>query len=385
MSLFDQLRVHATLPFEQAIMLPLAVYIDAAVLEAERRELFGTDWLCVGRTADLAKAGDFFTVQIPAATGSGDRSIIVLRNDAGEVAAFDNVCVHRGAQLLDGCGTTARLTCPYHAWTYRLDGSLIGGPYMQQSTEADGRPFDPSAHRLSRVRTEVWEGFVFVNQHSDAAPLAPALQGLTDVVSRYDMAGYVTVHHQRDRWRANWKLLVENFMDAYHIFHVHRASFGANGDNTLDTTMFPGTDAWAHHRVDHAGGPDIAHVDNTALTGAWRRTLVLAAVFPGFVLQLQPNWLWHLQITPHDEQHVDIEWRVAVAPEVLAAQPDPDAYVADVSRLVNQVNAEDQPVVEAMQRSTSSPQFAGAPFSYLERNVYDFDHYIATRLGASNR
>jgi nitrite reductase/ring-hydroxylating ferredoxin subunit len=199
------------------------------------------------RLHHLPKAGDFITVQIPSATGEGDRSIIVLRNDAGEVAAFDNICIHRGAQM--------------------LDGSLIGGPYMQRSTEADGRPFDPSAHRLSRVRLEVWEGFVFVNQNIEADPLGPRLQGLTDVVSRYDMAGYVTVHHQRDRWNTNWKIMVENFMDEYHVFHVHKASFGANGDNTLDTTMFPGTEAWAHHRVDHAGGPDFAHADNTALTG----------------------------------------------------------------------------------------------------------------------
>jgi choline monooxygenase len=384
MSIFDELRRHASLPFDQAVMLPLRVYRDPEVAQVELKEIFANDWLCVGRTADLANTGDYLTVEVP--VDDGKRSVVVLRNDRGEISAFDNVCVHRGAQLLEGCGHEARITCPYHAWTYRLDGSLIGGPYMQRSTEADGRPFDPSAHHLSPVQVEVWEGFVFVNQNAEATPLAPKVAGLTEVVARYDMAGYVTVHHQRDRWNTNWKLLVENFMDAYHVFHVHKASFGANGDNTLDTTMFPGTDAWTHHRVLHDGGPDrdtndIAAAGNTALEGPWRKTIVLAAVFPGFVLQLQPDWLWYLQITPHGHDHVDIDWRVAVAPEMLATQADPDAYVADVIRLVNMVNAEDQPVVEAMQRSTASPQFAGAPFSYLERNVYDFDRYIATRLG----
>jgi choline monooxygenase len=380
MSIFDELRAHASLPFEQAVMLPLRAYRDPHIAEAEMRDVFGNGWLCVGRVAELPAVGDYLTVDVPVVGGA--RSIVVLRGDGGQIAAFDNVCVHRGAQLLDGCGHAARIACPYHAWTYRLDGSLIGGPYMQQSTEADGCPFDPSAHRLSPVRVEEWEGFVFVNQNAEASSLAPDLAGLTAVVSRYQMANYVTVHHQRDRWKTNWKFLVENFMDAYHIFHVHKASFGANGDNTLDTTMFPGTDSWAHHQVLHDGGPDMAHADNTALAGEWRKTLVLAAAFPGFVLQLQPNWLWYLQITPHGHDHVDIEWRVAVAPEMLAAQPDRDAYVADVMALVNQVNAEDKPVVEAMQRSTASPQFARAPFSYLERNVYDFDHYVASRLGS---
>jgi choline monooxygenase len=383
MSIFRELTDHAALPFESARMLPLETYRSDEVLTAERGRIFAPGWICAGRTADIPNKGDYLTAELPLARASvsatddkdGHRSVTVLRGDDGEVAAFDNVCVHRGARLLDGCGTQARLTCPYHAWVYRLDGQLIGGPYMTQTPD-----FDATQHRLVGLRAEVWEGFIYVTQDPNAEPLAPKLSGLTEVVKSFNMAGYIPVHSQVDVWATNWKLLVENFMDAYHIFKVHKGTFSKNGDNTLDTKMFPGTNDWAHHRVVHDGGDDICHADNTSLVGDMRKTIVLAAVSPCHVMQLQGNWLWYLQITPLGTDRCRIRWDVSVAPEMLAAQPDPKAYVASVLELLNAVNAEDQPIVEGLRRSVESPQFPRAPLSYLERNVYDFDRYVAMRL-----
>jgi Ring hydroxylating alpha subunit (catalytic domain) len=127
----------------------------------------------------------------------------------------------------------------------------------------------------------------------------------------------------------------------------------------------------------------MAHPDNTVLDGVWRKTLVLGAIFPGFVVQLQPNWLWCLQITPLGTREVRVEWRIAVAPEVLAAQADPDEYIAGVVDLVHRVNAEDEPVVRGLRSSMDGPQFERAPLSYLERNVYDFDRYVSSLLCAA--
>ncbi len=374
MSLFDELGAHARLAFERACMLPLTAYESESLLAAECADLFGNDWLCVARTIDLPDPGDYVTAEIPD-VGGGQRSLIVMRSDDGGVRAFDNVCVHRGSRLLDGCGTAQRITCPYHAWVYRNDGSLIGGPHM-------GEAFDPTDHRLVDLATEIWQGFVFVNQHSDPQPLADQVGGLTEVVERFAIADYVPIHEAVDVWETNWKLLVENFMDAYHIFKVHKASFGAYGDSTLDTEMYPGTDRWAHHLVVERDRPDLAHPANTGLTGAWRKTTVLAALFPGFVVQLQPDWMWFLRITPLGTDRVRIAWQVSVAPELLAGLEDADSYVADLMALINQVNSEDQPIVEGIRSGVSRPQFERATLSYLERNVYDFDRYIATRLGS---
>jgi choline monooxygenase len=230
------------------------------------------------------------------------------------------------------------------------------------------------------IRLEEWEGFVFVSLDPDARPLAPRLTGLQQVLAPYRLAEYVPVHQQVDVWHTNWKLLVENFMDAYHVFKVHKATFGVNGDHTLDTFMRPGTDDWAHHVVVEADGDDIAHPDNTSLVGDQRKTLVLAAVFPTHVMQVQPDWLWYLQISPLGTDRVRIRWDVSVAPEVLAAAADPDTYVADLLALLHAVNAEDQPVIEAVRRNADGAQFERGPLSYLERNVFDFDRFVATAL-----
>lgn len=369
-------------------MLPSAAYTSPAVLAEEHRRIFAREWACVGRTADIPNVGDYLTADIPNRDGDalgGHRSIIVVRNEAGVLAAFDNVCAHRGSPLLEGCGNEARITCPYHAWVYRLDGQLIGAPYMSRTVDSTGRPFDAGDHHLTTLRLEEWEGFVFVNQCADAAPLGPRLSGLSDVVGRYRMAEYVPVHQQVDVWNTNWKLLYENFMDAYHVFKVHKNSFAKNGDNTLKTTMHAGTDDFAYHLVGHDAdaASGIAHPSNTSLQGDWRHTLLLGAVFPTHVMQLQPDWLWYLQLSPLGVDRVRLRWDVSVAPEVLADQADADQYVAKLLTLLNLVNAEDRPIVEGVFRGVHHPDLQRGPLSYLERNVYDFDHYIAGALGAT--
>lgn len=392
MSIFAELADHALLPFAEARMLPALAYTSPAVLAEEHRRIFASQWACVGRTADIPRIGDYLTAEIP--TGATDavgshRSVVVVRDDTGLPAAFDNVCAHRGSPLLEGCGSEVRITCPYHAWVYRLDGQLIGAPYMHRTLDhtgdSGGRPFDAADHHLTTLRLEEWEGFLFVNQHSDAPALGPRLSGLSDVVGRYRMAGYVPVHHQVDVWNTNWKLLYENFMDAYHVFKVHKKSFAKNGDNTPKTTMHAGTDDYAYHLVGHDADAvsGVAHPSNTSLEGDWRHTLLLGAVFPTHVMQLQPDWLWYLQLSPLGVDRVRLRWDVSVAPEVLADQADPAGYVTNLLALLNLVNAEDRPIVEGVFRGVHHPDLRRGPLSYLERNVYDFDRFIARALGSA--
>src|SRR3954449_993883 len=376
MSIFTELAEHSRVPFTAARMLPPAAYTSAEVLAEEHRRIFACEWMCVGRTADLPNRGDYVTAEIPVGDPAGagrHRSIIVVRGDDERLNAFHNVCVHRGSPLLDGCGNEARITCPYHAWVYRLDGQLIGAPYMKM---------DPADHRLSELRLEEWEGFLFVTQDPTTGPVAERLSGLSDVVSRYRMAHYVPVHRQVDVWDTNWKLLYENFMDAYHVFKVHKNSFAKDGDNTGLTSMHDGGDHHAYHLVGHA--PDatsgVAHPDNTSLEGEWRHTIVLGAAFPTHVMQLQPDWLWYLQLSPLGVGQVRIRWDVSVAPEVLADQADPEAYVAKLLALLDLVNSEDRPIVEGVFGGVHNPNLRRGPLSYLERNVFQFDRYIDKAL-----
>jgi len=368
-----ELAAVATGSFADARMLPLEVYRSEAVLAAEHERILHPAWHCLGRTADVPKAGDHFVGELPHqhADGTfGSRQVLVVRGDDDVIRAFDNVCIHRGAPLATGCVNEARFTCPYHAWTFRLDGQLIGAPYLPEIV--------PSEHRLGALALAEWEGFLFVSANPAPTPLQPSLAGLSDVVARFRMDRYVPVHQEIEIWATNWKLLVENFMDSYHVFKVHRATFGVGSTSPLNTTMHPGTDAWAHHV---ALDPDeMAAADNTDLVGDWRRAVVLAAVFPTHVMQLQPDYLWYLQISPLGTDQVRIRWDVSVAPDVLSAQTDPDAYVRGILQLLRAVNGEDHPVVESVRRAADGPQFARAPLSKYEQNVVDFDRFVARRL-----
>lgn len=382
MPLSDALSRHlaevADSTFAEARMLPIEMYRSDDVLSEEHRLVLGPGWHCLARTADLPGIGDHLVGELPHQHDNGavgSRSVLVARGDDGMLRAFDNVCVHRGAPLVASCGNETRFTCPYHAWVYRLDGQLVAAPYMHHTAG-----FSPADHRLGELAVEVWEGFVFVNALPDPTPLAPSLEGLRDVVGRFRMEDYVPVHRQVDVWATNWKLLVENFMDTYHVFKVHRATFGSSSDSPTNSTMYPGTDAWAHHVA--LDRDDMVGPDDARLEGDWRRSVVLAAVFPTHVMQLQPDYLWYLQISPIGTDRVRIRWDVSIAPEVLAAQPDRDAYVASILDLLCTVNAEDQPIVERIRRSANGPQFSCGPFSEYERNVYDFDRFIAGRLAS---
>jgi phenylpropionate dioxygenase-like ring-hydroxylating dioxygenase large terminal subunit len=386
-SLDAQLIAHAALPAEHGVLLPPAAYTDPAMLRLERERIFAGEWLCVGRTADVPAAGDYLTREVPSPDDDSLLSVIVTRGDDGVVRAFASVCAHRCSALLAGDGTTPRITCPYHAWVFRLDGQCVAAPYMQHTTEADGTPFDPANHRLRELRCEVWEGFVYVSQAAAPAPLAPRLGGLTDVVARYRMEGYVTVAGGTDVWDTNWKCLTENFLDAYHVFKVHRNTFAKDSDSTAGTTVHPGGEGYTYHVAvdDPASAYGIAHPENTALEGTWRHSTVLAATYPTHVVQLQPDWLWYLVLSPLGVGQVHLRWSLAVAPEVLASAawapgPPRDAELARILDLLEAVNAEDRPVIEGVWRALHHRHAPRGPFSYLEGNVHDIDRYIAARV-----
>jgi len=386
-SLRAQLIAHAALPITQATVLPPAAYTDPAVLQLERERIFASEWLCVGRTMDVPANGDYVTREIPSAHDDSLLSVIVVRGDDGVVRAFTNVCAHRCATLLDGDGSTARITCPYHAWVYRLDGQCVAAPYMHQTAEANGTAFDPANHRLAELVTEVWEGFVYVSQAAQPAPLTSRIAGLTDAVGRYRMAGYVTVAGGTDVWDTNWKCLAENFLDAYHVFKVHKHTFAKDSDSTGSTTVYSGGEGYTYHvAVDEPGSAyGVAHATNDVLDGTWRHSTMLTAIYPTHVIQVQPDWLWYLVLSPVSVGQVHIRWSLAVAPEVWNDESlDRGPYLERILALLAAVNGEDRPIIEGVWRALHHRNSPRGPFSYLECNVYDIGHYLASRLTADD-
>ncbi|MGA0602905.1 aromatic ring-hydroxylating oxygenase subunit alpha [Caulobacter sp. KR2-114] len=207
---FDSLS-SSVLDVADAESLPPACYVDAGFYAFEKEAVFNHEWLCVGREAWVKEPGDYFTTHII------DEPIVVARTRQNELKAMSSVCQHRGMLVAEGHGNARGFVCPYHHWTYGLDGHLVNAPAMEKTCD-----FDKRSAGLPNFKVEVWEGFIFINFDPDAPPLAPRLTAVTEVVKPYDLAnaeGARPGPPGKNPW--NWKVMFENNNDGYHASRLH--------------------------------------------------------------------------------------------------------------------------------------------------------------------
>jgi phenylpropionate dioxygenase-like ring-hydroxylating dioxygenase large terminal subunit len=192
--------------------LPYDWYVDPAVLRLEQERVFRRFWQYAGRADQVAEPGAYFTSR------AGDVPVVVVRDRNGELRGFVNVCRHRGSLVCEGSGYRETLQCPYHAWTYDLDGSLRAAP---RSELEEG--FDRESLGLRPVAIGTWGPFVFVNPDADAAPLEETLGELPELVAAAGIdVDALAFHHRADSaYDANWKVCCENFLECYHCQVAH--------------------------------------------------------------------------------------------------------------------------------------------------------------------
>ena len=372
-NLLKQLAHIADGPLAAATCSPPSLYTDEDIASEEREKVFRTDWVCPGLAAEIPEEGDYLTYTI------AGEPVFCIRDAKGEIKTYANVCRHRMMQLLTGRGQTRRVVCPYHAWTYSLDGNLIGAGHMDRSTG-----FDKKKICLPEIRTEIWKGWIYITLNKDALPVSEALAPLAEVVNRYGMENYVPVVQQDHVWKTNWKLLVENFMEGYHLPVAHKATVGAWFP--VEETVFPDAvyDAFTYQIFKKVGDATYgqAHADNTALEGDWRITSILPTVFPTHMYVLAPDHLWYLSLRPSGVGEVDVRFGVAIAPEVDKALDDKETWVADLVRFFDHVNTEDREVVEGIYAGARSDFAESGQLSWLEREIHDFQKYLSRRLNS---
>lgn len=371
--LLDQLAENAVRPFASARALPPRVYASPEFLQLEIERIFHREWLCIGRIDDLPNPGDYVTTDIPGLP------IATIRNEANEIVSFSNICRHRLMRLLDGRGNRPRaIACPYHAWTYDLNGQLIGAPHMERTEGFDRRQI-----RLPSLRTEVWEGWVYVTLDPDIAPIARHLRELHDIAGRYRAGGYIKLYHDEFEWRTNWKCLMENFMEDYHLPVIHRATI-ASYSPTKEVEVFEGRAAFSYHfnRKTPDAPRGLAHPSNTSLEGDWRRTTILYAMLPGHLVNLGPDHAWYLSLIPKDTDRVLVRFGLSYAPEMLAEVEDRAAFTAKWRQFFDTLNAEDKGAVEGVRANAGARLAASGPLSHLERFSYDFGRYLHRKLAA---
>ncbi len=361
---------NATLPDELAEATPPQVYTSPEFHELELDSIFNHEWFCVGREDEFADPGDYRTTTI------GRDPVIVLRDRDGQLRAMSNICRHRMTTLLTGSGTLkGRITCPYHAWTYNLDGQLIGAAHMRDN-------FDKKEVCLPQFQVEIWEGWVYVSLDPEAAPLAPRLKTLSERYANYRMTEFVTLFRVEEIWDTNWKILVQNFMEGYHLFVAHAKTIEPAMPTRLANAMHGG-EAYSLYEQGRVAGQnyerksDIAVV-NDALTEEEKNTAVLFSVFPCHVLSVTAERTFWLSLQPFGTDKVRVFWGADVFPGSVPEDPEARAaYAAELKAGFDAINDEDKPIIGSIVKNVKALAAEPGRLSPKERTIWYFQQYLA--------
>ena len=364
-----ELRANVSVPFERAHAMPKSVYTSPDFARAEQEHIFAKDWLCAGRVESLANPGDYMTMTI------AGEPVIILRDREGVLRGMSNVCRHRMSTLLEGRGTVRSIVCPYHAWTYNLDGSLRGAPAMARNED-----FCRDDVKLPPVRVEDWQGWMMVTLNPDAPPVAERLAGVDRLVGHLPMKDYREVFREEFRWDTNWKVLAENFMESYHLPVCHAGTIGGASD--LNKMECPeGEEAFNYHWIikNDQVPLALAHPSNTTLVGDDRRITWLLAIYPSLLITLTPGYFWYLSLTPDGPGSVRVLFGGGMSAEWMA-DPEAENHLASVKALLDDVNVEDKGCVEKVWKGLCAGLSSPGALSHLERPNYDFARYLAGRM-----
>ena len=342
--------------------LPWSWYTDPAVLQLEQERIFRRFWQYVGHVGNAPEPGSF------AATRVGDVPVLLVRDEERALRAFVNVCRHRGSIVCEGSGKRQTLQCPYHAWTYGLDGRLLNAPRMERE---GGMETDELG--LVALRLETWGPFVFVNPDSDAAPLSEFLEDVPERIAGagidVDALRFLTrVESELD---ANWKISAENFLECYHCPVAH-PGFSAVMDVSPDAYLLE-AHRWRMSQVSPPRRDPRGSYDPTGEVEHGQ----FHVLFPGTVINAMPG-LPNLSIGPI----------VPLAPErtyrFLDYFVDPDAdeaWIEEALAFDAQVGAEDRVLVERVQRGVRSGMLGeGRLMPESERLVAHFQSLVVEAL-----
>ncbi|CAN5551886.1 aromatic ring-hydroxylating dioxygenase subunit alpha [soil metagenome] len=358
-----------------ATTLPAEYYVSQAHFDREMERLFAGMWICAGRTEQVTQPGQFFLREVLG------ESVIVTRAARGGVNAFYNVCRHRGTRLCtEQAGTFAgSIQCPYHSWTYDLDGRLVGAPHMDEVPH-----FRKEAHPLHRVHTETWDGHVFLNLSRTPEPLAAQLGPLPEKFQPWRMEELRLGRRIVYDVRANWKLIVQNYNECLHCPNLHPAlnklSHYLSGENEpLQGTYMGG-------RMDLRPGITTLSWDGSCpramlpgLSPEDARRVYYYAIFPNMLLSLHPDYMMVHTLWPlAPDRTVNIcEWHFH-SDETTRPDFDP----SDAVEFWDLTNRQDWHVCELSQAGISSRAYTPGPYSNREDLLYAFDRMIVELHGA---
>ena len=359
-------------PYRSARLLPPRVFHDPEIFAFEQENWFGREWVCVGREDEAAGRGEFFLGDL------AGESVVVVRGGDDTLRAFHNMCRHRGSTILEErCGRIARFQCPYHAWTYDLEGVLQRAKHTD-----DLEDFEPAENSLVPVRLETWQGFVFISLDPGAAPLARQLGDLPEHFDRFDLSALKRAKRIEYDVAANWKVIGENYSECYHCPGVHPQ---LNKLTPYDMGLeFQSNGAWEGGWMQLVGGAETMSTDGRArgrpplagMTPDDCRRVYYYLVWPNLLVSIHPDYVLAHQVWPVDAERSRIVCDWYFDPATMAR---PDFDPTDAIEFWDLTNRQDWHVCELQQQGTRSRAYTPGRYSNQEDSVHAFDLLCADR------
>jgi Rieske 2Fe-2S family protein len=367
-------------PFGESRMLPRDAYVDDKVLAWERRELFDGGWRCIGRCDAVKTPGSQMAVKV------GQSGVLLARDLEGQLRAFENICRHRGHELL-ACGTSTQrnnVMCPYHAWTYGLDGGLRNARGITEIRNAKKEELS-----LIPISLTEWGGWVFVNLSGQAQPFADYLGDLDQRTAAWEFERLVVGASHDYELQANWKVAIENYHECYHCRMIHPAlcvASPAESGSDFENRTGAYTGGWMELAENfqtmsfdgHSKGLPFRRLD-----AEQRRQVHYITLFPGLLISLHPDYVMTHRLDPVAPDLTRVECQWLFSPEAVARKDFSPDYAVD---FWDKTNREDWAAVESVQRGLESERFVPGILSEDESSVYDFVNLVAKAyLGQSER
>jgi Rieske 2Fe-2S family protein len=370
--------VHTTqLPVRSGKTLPGRYFTSPAILAEEMDRIFARQWLCVGPADRIRQAGEYFLQQL------GPDSLIILRDKAGAVRAHYNVCRHRGTRMCEApagkFGET--IQCPYHAWTYALDGRLLAAPSSDLIEQ-----FQKSDYPLASVATYVWEGLIFINLSAEPVPFEQHHAPLIGRFSRFDIAGLRIARRIDYEVAANWKLIVENYQECYHCAPIHPTLTKLSPPTSGEMDLYDGP---------VLGGYMLLAQDNDSMSMSGRtcgltvtpdlpaadlRRVYYYSIFPNVLLSLHHDYVMLHTLFPLDTGRTLVTCEWLFNPVSIGS---PEYNPQDGISFWDMTNREDWHICEQSQLGVSSRAYRPGPYSARENLSAAFDKEVLRALGHS--
>jgi Rieske 2Fe-2S family protein len=351
--------------------LPQRYFISPEIFATEQAEIFSRQWVLVGHQSQIAKAGDYFVREV------AGESIIIVRDQKGEAHGFYNVCRHRGTRLCEEqAGHSSAIQCPYHAWTYGLDGRLVGAPHMDKV-----QGFDKAELSLRAVELALWEGFIFVTLADAPVPLEETFAPLAGKFDHWNLPKLRSAKRIEYNVRANWKLIFENYSECYHCPGVHPALQKLTpydlAENDLCEGPFLGgfMPITKGHSLTMTGNACALPVGDIKAEDHDR--VFYYSIFPNMLLSMHPDYVMVHQLWPQSPERtlIHCDWFFH-----LEAFDRSDFHSNDAIEFWDMTNKQDWHVCELSQQGIASRAYQPGPYSPRESVPAAWDREYLRRM-----